>query len=163
MPSAEKGQRFGGRQKGTPNKATVEKQRKAAEAIAGELISARAAGRKLAKEHMQDMLPVLVSMVAYYRPAVPGMPENPHGNAKQFERWLVHFMSLCRSLAPYESATFRAVDLRATLPANQVADPMDVMRSLLDDIDGETRRARAERSRKLLEVAPAAAASHSSD
>ena len=156
MPRAQKGQRFGGRQKGSLNKSTLEKQRKAAEAVAAELIQAKAEGRKLAKEHMQDLLPVLVRMVAYYQPTVPGMPKNPHGNAEQFERWLWHFLALCRSLAPYESATFRAVDLRATLPANQGADPMDVMRSLLDDIDDGTRRERAARCQKQLGLPPPA-------
>ncbi len=106
MPRAVKGQRFGGRAKGIPNKATIEK----ALIAEREIEKAKNSGRKLAKEIMQEFLPVLAGICAYYQPTFPGMTQqNLHGNATEFERWYKHVLETAKALAPFESPTFRAI------------------------------------------------------
>lgn len=134
-----------GRPPGSPNKATIEKQRIAAEIASRTVADAKAQNRKLAKEHLQEFLPVLAGMAAYHQPTFPGMPQqNPNGSVSEFMRYFDLFLSTARTLAPYESATFRAVDLRAILPSSQDANPVDVLRAMLEEIDDESRQERAE-------------------
>ena len=103
---ASKGERRGGRAKGTPNKATVERALIAEQ----EIEKAAASGRKLAKEWMQEFLPVLAGMTAYYQPTFPGMTQqNANGDPDKFEKWYGHFLKTATELAPFESPTFRAV------------------------------------------------------
>lgn len=147
------GERRGGRAKGTPNKKTVAKRAIEAEVIARTgLPDVRSKpDRPLAKEQLQEMLPILKSYVAFFQPTYEGMPfQNKTGKEREFLMYFDLFLSTARALAPYESPTYRALDMRATLPANQGIDPMQVMRAMLDEIDNETRRERAERIKVAL-------------
>lgn len=107
MPrGASKGERRGGRAKGTLNRTTIERALLAEK----ELEAAKASGRKLAKEWMQEFLPVLAGMTAFYQPTFPGMQQqNPNGSEDKFEKWYGLFLDTATKLAPFESPTFRAV------------------------------------------------------
>ena len=101
------GERRGGRLKGTRNRATIEKARIAEL----EIDKAKETGRKLAKEYLQDFLPVLAGMAATYQPLPPGMiaPNGRQPDDAKFEKWLNYVIDVAAKLAPYESPTFRAV------------------------------------------------------
>ena len=89
-----------------PRKATIEKALIAEREIEG----AKASGRKLAKEYLQEFLPVLAGMAAWYQPTFPGMvQQNQHGDEAKFEKWYRLFAETATRLAPFESPTFRAV------------------------------------------------------
>lgn len=94
-----------------PRKATLEKALIAEREIQG----AKASGRKLAKEYLQEFLPVLAGMTAYYQPTFPGMAQqNSNGNEAKFEKWYGYLLDTATKLAPYESPTFRAVQVSMT-------------------------------------------------
>lgn len=118
MPrGAKPGERRGGRAVGTKNRGEIEKAIRAERVIA----NAKANGRKLSVEHMQDFIGVLAGMAGYYQPTFPGMAhQNPNGNDKEFERWFRHFLDLAKSLAPFESATMRSI---MVAPAPAMNDP----------------------------------------
>lgn len=111
MPAGAKpGERRGGRAKGVKNKGEIQKAILAERAIA----NAKASGRKLAVEHMQDYIGVLAGMAAYYQPTFPGMSQqNPHGDPAEFERWFGPFLDLAKALANYESPKMRDVMITA--------------------------------------------------
>ena len=104
MPRAQKGQRFGGRTKGIPNKKTIE----AAEKMRRDLVDAKVSGRKLAKETLDDLVVVFMGMTAAYQPAPAGQVK-PGANEEKFEKWARLAMEAAKALAPYQSPTFRAI------------------------------------------------------
>src|SRR5262249_43413537 len=72
---AKPGERRGGRLKGSRNKATIERAL-IAERVANE---AKMAGKKLAKEVLDQFMVLFAGMAAYYQPKpVPGMQQNPN-------------------------------------------------------------------------------------
>ncbi len=101
------GKKYGGRKKGTPNKATVEK------AIIAEQVVARAdmAGRKLAKEVLDEFMHLFAGMAASHQPLPSGMPV-PLGrtpNEAKFEKYARLAVQCAKDLASYQSPTFRAI------------------------------------------------------
>lgn len=118
MPrGASKGERRGGRAKGTPNKATLERALIAEQ----EIERAKSSGRKLAKEYLQEFLPVLAGMAAHYQPLPTGMPipEGRAPNEAKFEKWFGYVLETASKLAPYESPTFRAIVVAPPPPQNK--------------------------------------------
>ena len=108
MPRAKGTPKTGGRVKGQPNKATVEK------TIIAERIMSEAtmSGKKLGKEVLDDFMGVFASMAAYYQPR-PGpdgkLTGNPVGNEDKFQQYARLAMQAAKDLAPFQSPTFRAV------------------------------------------------------
>jgi hypothetical protein len=99
MPQgASKGERRGGRAKGTPNKATVERAVIAARVTA----EAEMRGQRLGKEILAKYAAVFDEM------ADARLLE---GNVVEFEKYARLACSIARDLAPYQSPTFRAVDV----------------------------------------------------
>lgn len=151
-PGPKPGTRPSGRQKGTRNKKTIaalEKEQTRAQILAELREEAKAEGRdalRRAKDVMEEFLPVVRGITAYFQPTFPGMPvQNPTGNKKEFLMWFGEvLLPLAKALAPYQSPTFRAIDMRATMPRANEVDPMDIMRALLDEIDEESRAERAQ-------------------
>jgi hypothetical protein len=90
------GERRGGRQKGTPNRATVERAAIAAR-IADE---ANMRGQKLGKEYLAKYAGLFDEMADERRLA---------GDAAGFERWARLCCATAKDLAPYQSPTYRAV------------------------------------------------------
>lgn len=107
MPGSKPGERRGGRQKGGRNKSTIQK----ALIAEREIEKAKGSHRKLAKEYLQDFLPVLAGMAAYYQPLPAGMtaPPGREPNEDKFQKWFGLVLDTASKLAPYESPTFRAV------------------------------------------------------
>ncbi len=113
MPSGEKskgarpGERRGGRHKGVPNRATIEKAKVAELALA----EAKAQGRKLAKDVLEDFMHLFAGMAAHYQPIPEGQAVPPgraphEGKFGEYSRLAV---DCAHKLAPYQSPTFRAI------------------------------------------------------
>jgi hypothetical protein len=83
-----KGVRIGGRQKGTVNKSTVERRLQAER----ERAEAKATGKKLAKERLDEFMELFVGIARFYQPILPamierGVPPNPTESWPDFEKW----------------------------------------------------------------------------
>ncbi len=106
------GERRGGRQKGTPNRATVEKQLIAAQIAERTVADARVEGKQLAKEVLEQFMLRFVEMAKHYEPTLPGAGEQQlHGDEGKFLQWAKHAIDCAKALAPYQSPTFRAVEI----------------------------------------------------
>lgn len=100
------GERRGGRVKGVPNKATMER----ALIAANTLVKSRAADKKLAKEVLDDFMALFAGMAAHYQPTPPhAMQQNQYGNPAEFEKYARLAVQCAKDLAPYQSPTFRAI------------------------------------------------------
>lgn len=124
MPRAQKGERFGGRVKGTKNKRTIEKALEAERAVA----AAKASGRKLAKEMLDDFMHLFAGMATVYQPLPPGTVEIPRGHKPdepQFEKYARLTVDCATQLAKYQSPTFRAI---VVAPAPEQPDPNTLRR-----------------------------------
>jgi hypothetical protein len=148
MPRAKPGQRFGGRTKGTPNKATVEK------AIIAEQVTQRAQmqGRKLAKEVLDDFMTVFTGMAARVQPTYAADGRTLiGGDPNEFERWAVHARDTATALAKYQSPTMRAIEVRQ---APQEA-PLSAGANVLDLVANKTPMDAANVYRRLIMNEPA--------
>lgn len=105
MPRAVKGQRFGGRVKGTPNHATVEKALKAQR----ELEAAKASGKKLAKEVLEDFMHLFAGIATTHQPFPPSRQQNPHYNEDLFEKYAKLTVDTAAQAAKYQSPQYRAI------------------------------------------------------
>lgn len=119
MPGPPKGTRAGGRAKGTPNKATIER------AIIAEQIVERAtmSGKKLAKEVLDDFMHLFAGMAAAYQPLPPGMVA-PAGKAQDEAKFLTYAklaIDTAAELGPYQSPRLKAIQVHAvpTAPIDQ--------------------------------------------
>jgi hypothetical protein len=120
---AKPGERRGGRQRGTPNKTTIERQRVTAEIAARTVADARVAGKKLAKEVLEEFMFLFADMAAYYKPALPTAPPNENANEGKFGEYARLTVDAAHKLAPYQSPTFRAIVV-APPPGPDVAKRM---------------------------------------
>lgn len=113
-----------GRPKGIRNKATIEK------ALIAEQINSRAemAGKKLAKEVLDDFMQLTAEMAAFYQPAAPGHPPNQKADEAKFWQCMEAAHAFAKSLAPYQSPTFRAVAITA-----DVTDKGGVVRFVVEN------------------------------
>jgi hypothetical protein len=100
-----RGRKTGGRTRGTPNKATIEK----ALVAAARAIDAKAAGRKLAKEVLEDFMLLFAGMAAHFQAAPPGTPPNPYADEGSFWKCSEGAIDCAAKLAAYQSPTFKAV------------------------------------------------------
>lgn len=109
-----------GRKPGGRNKKTLVRLERdhIIEQIRAEVIAANAADteskRKRAKDVMEEFLPIVRGIAAYYQPTYEGMLQNPNGlardvNEANFLKWLEPLLDLCGTLAKFQSPTFKAV------------------------------------------------------
>jgi len=123
-----KGKKTGGRQKNTPNKATVAKMRdakiveQAAEELAKEtgmpggvaqrVIAKVIENKRLAKDELEDVVPILKSIVARHQQVAyrtePGTPGYQDVEWERLRTWLELFIDTCVRLADFQSPKFRA-------------------------------------------------------
>lgn len=117
-----KGSKTGGRTAGTPNKATVERALVAQQQVA----EAKAAGRKLGKEIVEDFAHVFASMAAFYQPQ-PGVRDaagkmqmngNPNANEGKFVEYAKMAVTAGAELANYQSPKLRAILVAADKPTD---------------------------------------------
>jgi hypothetical protein len=130
----------GGRRPGTPNKATIEKALIAERAVA----TAQAAGRKLAKDELFDLIPIFKGAAYHFQPTPSellqqGRPANTrdgmkNGNWDKFEKWIRLLMECATKLAPYESPTFRAVQVSMVADAPREIKTIDNVIDLNDPV-----------------------------
>lgn len=118
---AAKGERRGGRQKGTPNKATIERNLVAAQRASDAIKQ----GKKLAKEVLEEFMFLTAGMAAVYQPLPPGTVEAPAGRApNRDEFWkcveMVHAFG--KELAKYQSPTFKAIAVHVAPNQNTVRE-----------------------------------------
>jgi hypothetical protein len=155
MPrGAKPGERRGGRLKGSKNKATIEREIIAEQTLA----RARMEGKKLGKEILEEFMIVFAGRAAHYQPRPPELPPNPNADEAKFLAYARLATDCAKSLAPYQSPTFRAIavehnnpQLRSyqELPLNsfdehrEVIDPIEaakVYQRLMVEIDAMQRK-----------------------
>lgn len=130
-----KGMRYGGRQKGTPNKKTTE--RVEAERIArqaqAEVDKAAIAKVKLAKDVLEDYVGAFHNMAAYYQNRVAAAfaagREPTAADIAAFEKWGTLTAQTAKNLAEFQSPKFKAIAIAAPPPSPNVptADPAKVV------------------------------------
>lgn len=117
MPGPKKGQRFGGRKAGVPNKSTIERTLRAEH----EMLRARETGKKLAKDVLDEFMMLFAGMAAHHQPIPEGqpIPAGRQPNEDKFEKWARLAVETAADLAKYQSPTYRAiaVTLPPALPA----------------------------------------------
>jgi hypothetical protein len=113
MAGSKPGERRGGRQRGTKNKATVEREINAAAVID----RARREGRELAVDVLEKLMKVAEGAAAINRPTE--QKKYKDGDWKLFAEWFDRTAFCAKALAPFQSPTFKAVavDVRSTTPA----------------------------------------------
>ena len=125
-----RGTKTGGRKAGTPNRATVERQEIAARA----LDNAKADGRPLAKDRLDELLGIALGAMAAHQPITKDMVKKARalgnktvkdnrGNWGGFGEWWDRAAYAAKELAKYQSPTFKAVSvgLRGRLARRQSA------------------------------------------
>jgi len=135
---AKPGERRGGRQKGTPNKRTAERQRVqeyTAEAwkLASSAQEMRAKRKKLGKEIASEFANVFANMAAYHQPIPAGqpIPPNREPNEEKFVMYAELAVWAGAAAAKYESPTYKAITVEAEMvvgaaPPSAPPQPMPV-------------------------------------
>lgn len=120
------GAKYGGRRKGTPNKATLEKRAKAAAALAAEK-NAPIEERELAKDALMRIARLAEGAAAVSRPTTEadiatGTRPNPDGNWDRFRDW-VRLTAWCyKAAADFQSPKMLGVAVAPT-PVNLGGPP----------------------------------------
>lgn len=121
-----RGKKTGGRTKGTPNKASIER-----EALLARLAAEQQQkpGRKLAREVLDDLMHLALGMAAKYQPLPDGVV--PMAGQKPDENKFIEYATLAGSfakdLAPYQSPRFKAVmNLGEQMPGGVPMTPATV-------------------------------------
>ena len=97
-----------GRRRGSKNRATIEK------AIIAErvLAEAKVSGRRLGKEVLDHYMRVFAEIADTERAAaLAERPENAREHEARFERFARYAIDCAHKLAPYQSPTFRAIQI----------------------------------------------------
>ena len=122
-----RGKKTGGRAKGTPNKASIEREALLARLTAEQ--TQQKPGRKLAREVLDDLMHLALGMAAKYQPLPEGVV--PMAGQKPDELKFIEYATLAGSfakdLAPYQSPRFKAVmNLAETTPGGVPLTPSTV-------------------------------------
>ena len=94
-----RGKKTGGRKRGTPNKATVERALLAERAA----VEGKTAGQRLAKEVLEDFMRLFADMAA-----------TADRNTEQFEKWARLAIETAKALAPFQSPRYSTVAVAAS-------------------------------------------------
>ena len=133
-PGPPKGTRYGGKQKGSKNKATIERERLAelemqAEAARSAVDRAAAAGKKLMKDIAFDFAALFASMAAYYQPQptivmgkVINLDANPNANEAKFNQYATLAAQTSIQAAKYQSPSFSAMVVGASVVTKVVVE-----------------------------------------
>lgn len=139
---------------GSKNKATIEREKLAARAlamsqavqaekvgdVAGEVAAAMAGTKKLSKDILSDFANVLASAAAYYQPRPDG--SNPHADAKEFKYYTELALFAADKAAKFESPTMSAV-----VVGTAVVTKVEILGGMPDDFA-------APGNGKVIEIAP---------
>lgn len=91
-----------------PRKTTIER----ALIAERDVLASKAAGKKLAKEVLEEFMLVFAGMAATYQP----VETNPNKNPGEFVKYAELAIDCANKLAPYQSPTFRAIAVSAMPP-----------------------------------------------
>jgi hypothetical protein len=151
MPRAQKGQRFGGRTKGTRNRATIERLEReriaeqlslqtavairSAPAAEREIAQAATERRKLGKERLEDLLEIAIGATAYFQPTLKsGVEQNQNADWAQFQKWFQIAHAVAATVSPFQSPTFRAIMVAAPPPKDDENRNSDYVVPLNDPV-----------------------------
>lgn len=145
MPAGSKpGERRGGRPKGVPNKKTIERleaerierqvqselarRLKDADRAEKALEAAKARGKKLAKDVLAELMEAFYGVAAMYQPIPAGqiIPPGRTPNEDKFEKWGRLTGEIAGKLAPFQSPTFRAIQVVAPTPESVAPAPRQI-------------------------------------
>ena len=70
------------------------------------------AGKKLAKEVLEEFMLLCAGMASTYQPTAPGTPPNPNYDEERFRYSLEMTRDFAKALAPYQSPTFKALSVQ---------------------------------------------------
>lgn len=128
MPRAQKGERFGGRVKGTPNKRTTERleRERIAKQAQQEVDKANLSKIKLGKDVLEDYMSAFHNIAVFYQNKLAlsyasGKEPDPKDLAA-FEKWGMLTAQTAKNLAEFQSPKFKAIAITAP-PANQNPGP----------------------------------------
>jgi hypothetical protein len=117
-----KGMRYGGRQKGTPNRKTTEEieKNRIAKQAQEEVNKAAIAKVKLGKDVLEDYVTAFHNLAAYYQNRIvkalsEAKPPDPKDLA-EFEKWGGLVTQTAKSLADFQSPKFKAIAVMAPPP-----------------------------------------------
>jgi hypothetical protein len=123
----------GGRKAGVRNKTTQRRIDAAERAI----LLAKAGGKRLAREVLEDFLELFSAIALTHQPALPGAERNPNYDEKKFEKFARLAVETATALAGYQTPKLRAVLVGPELGQRQT--------------DGAERLSREELARRLEE------------
>ena len=95
----------GGRKAGVPNKTTQRRIDAAERAIA----LAKAGGKRLAREVLEDFLELFSAIARTHEPTPPGAERNPNYDEKKFEKFARLAVETATALASYQTPKLKAV------------------------------------------------------
>jgi hypothetical protein len=123
MPKgSKKGVRHGGRDRGTPNRATVER----AEVARMQTEESKRRGAKLGKDVLEEFMLLFAGMAAQYQPLPEGvtMPGRTP-NEEKFITYATLAVKTAKDLADFQSPKFKAIMVTAPPPKQQSAKTID--------------------------------------
>jgi hypothetical protein len=95
----------GGRKAGVRNKTTQRRIDAAERAI----VLAKAGGKRLAREVLEDFLELFSAIALTHQPAPPGAERNPNYDEKKFEKFARLAVEIATALASYQTPKLKAV------------------------------------------------------
>ena len=106
MARFQKGQKkTGGRKAGVRNKTTQRRIDAAERAI----VLAKAGGKRLAREVLEDFVELFSAIALTHQPALPGAERNPNYDEKKFEKFARLAVDTATALASYQTPKLKAV------------------------------------------------------
>lgn len=125
MPRAQKGERFGGRGKGTRNKATLQREELARAQLAQALENSKKAGNaspRVAMDELYKALQIAEGFAGTVQPqpirdAKTGKVTFQGGDVELFGAWFDRYKDCIGLLLPYQNARMKPVDAPAAAPS----------------------------------------------
>jgi hypothetical protein len=108
----------GGRKAGVRNKTTQRRIDAAERAI----VLAKAGGKRLAREVLEDFLELFSAIALTHQPALPGAEANPSYDEKKFEKFARLAVETATALASYQTPKLKAVLVGPELGQRQSND-----------------------------------------
>jgi len=140
--------RSGGRPKGALAQETIIKGQSAERVLA----AATSGGKKLATDVLEDFMNLFAGMAAFYQPMPDGtIPPNRRPDENKFEKYARLTIKVAGELAPYQSATFRAILAAAPAPKTQ---PGELKRVFTLQVFDNARPQQVSDDAKLIEGKP---------
>lgn len=121
MSGSKPGERRGGKQKGSKNKATIERELQAARALTEAVATGKLDGQELAKDVLGRFMRLSEGAAGEFMPTPSaqlkqGKAENPNKDWDRFGEWVDRVIYCAKELAKYQSPALRAILVPASAP-----------------------------------------------